>query len=64
VEKEGVVLASGRFTGTGIELKATKKNGGAGGTRWFDAHWLLEGASDFILPRQIPATAIAAFLYL
>lgn len=38
-----------------VVLTASKKNGGAGGSRWFDATATLEPTETLVLPNSIPA---------
>lgn len=49
------VLANRQDSATTLTLTASKKNGGSGGTKWFDSRATVSPATDFALPLSIPA---------
>jgi hypothetical protein len=59
IRKNGTLLSRNHLTDTAFEFTASKKNGGAGGTRWFDAKLEWNIAKNFLLPTEIFATGNA-----
>jgi hypothetical protein len=49
----GIIVADTEVFADRILFKATKKNGGAGGSRWYDAKVILPVFRDVLLPAEI-----------
>jgi len=52
---DGNILANTEVSETEIKMIASKRNGGTGGSKFFDAVLTLDEAKDLILPLSIPA---------
>lgn len=55
----GNILANTEINSNQIKVIASKRNGGTGGSKFYDANLTLENATDLTLPTSIPAVGNA-----